>query len=161
MTNAAQSLAWPARITTIEHAPTVKRIAVPLDGSRLADHALARAAELAADSGAELHILYVFKPGNVDRWSDLGTTSGIRLIDQARQDANRYVKNQSNKLRQQRLNVRGQWIEGRDIAAIIGYLTAQEIDLVVMIPPARSWFKRDPVAMIRKRTGAAVLAVDV
>ena len=141
------------------------RIAVVLDGTRLAERALARAAELAHLHQAELHVIYTFKAGNLDRASDLLIVAHTNPFQRARQEANLYVKGHCSKLRAQKIDVRGHTIEGASLVSLCGYLAVQNIDLVVMTRPAHTWIERlflgDWSAAIRRRTGITVVTVDL
>jgi nucleotide-binding universal stress UspA family protein len=155
-------------IWTYTHSVTAvspRRIAVVLDGTRSAERALPCAADLAHTYRAELHVIYTFKAGNLNRASDLMIVAHTKPFEKARQEASLYVKTHCNKLRAQKIDVRGHTIEGASLAPLCGYLTGQNIDLVVMTRSAHTWIDRlflgDWSAAIRRRTGIIVLNVDL
>jgi nucleotide-binding universal stress UspA family protein len=106
----------------------------------------------------------MFKAGNLDQSRDFMIMAHTDPFQRARQEADQYVRTHSNKLRAQKVDVRGHAIEGTSLATLCGYLKAQNIDLVIMNRPAHTWiggwFLGDRAAAIRRRTGITVLNVN-
>lgn len=122
-----------------------KHILVPLDGSRLAEAALSTALEIAARFEGEITLLRVTLPPliiqSVDgrAYADLLVT----LRQQARTEAESYLKGLKGSLRQQGYIVHAQVMEDESPAtAILDVTEAQALDAIVMSTHGRGGLVR-------------------
>lgn len=122
-----------------------KRIVVPLDGSKLAEIALAEARQLAQLTGAELVLVRVIDYSSRDRFGDFGMLYEYEAIatalEEERQVAEAYLSDLSRKLSaEDGSRVSFEIIDGMAGRAIVRF--AQPGDLIVMSTHGRTGFKR-------------------
>ncbi len=115
-----------------------RSILVPLDGSALAERALAVAAALAGRFGSELHIVHVHRERVADELPAYGLTG-----DAARRAAEQYVLAAADRLRAvQTAQVSGTILEGSAASGIAEYAARSGIDLIVMSSHGRTGASR-------------------
>ena len=122
-----------------------KKIVVPLDGSKLAEEALATAYEMAVKFGSELTLLRVVPspliPGNPINigYADLIVT----LKKQNREIAAAYLKNVKRSFKEEGCTIRTMLIEDEQPAnTILSVINEKDIDLVVMSTHGRGGLAR-------------------
>lgn len=150
---AAGRRAWP------EAGPG--RLLVPLDGSALAEAALAEASALARQFGASLTLLRAIEPAT------LAVTGGSRLFDPTRQalaeEAQAYLTVVAQPLRDDGLAVDTLVGVGAAEAAVAEAAQDREIDLIVMATHGRGGVARLVLGSVAlgtlRRSGAPVLLV--
>jgi len=119
----------------------IKKILVPLDGSKLAEEALSYAKELAEKFEAELILLWVLHPVVV--MSDYGIHTYDQLLDEEPNKANSYLSGLQEALRRTHLNTRITVLDGHPAAERIIDLACEEhVDLIVMSTHGRSGLSR-------------------
>ena len=115
-----------------------RSILVPLDGSALAERALAVASSLAPRFGSALHVVHVHR----DRVFDELTTYGLAGAD-ARAAAEQYVLTVADRLRAAgKTQVAGTVLDGSPASAIVDYAPKADIDLIVMSSHGRTGASR-------------------
>lgn len=117
-----------------------KRILVPLDGSRMAEEALAHAVAQARQSGAEIVLLKVLgplpEPGMASR-------EVIRSAEVASARlAQSYLEDIAVPLREQGLPTTTATVEGKPYVEIIRFAEENKIDLIVMSTRGHSGLSR-------------------
>ena len=109
-----------------------QKIVVPLDGSRWAEKAIPHAEQIAR-GGGELVLLHVFQPAGSRFLSDAALAHQTSHFDEARANAERYVKELRSKITSQKISVRAHLVEGSDLAqAVCNFVNSEEADVVVM-----------------------------
>lgn len=120
-----------------------KKIVVPLDGSGWAQRAVPHAVEIARANSAELILLHVFVPPAREFADQLALAGQDAQLDQARGQMKQYLIGLRSELRDERLTVRTQMIEGAGVAHLIcDYILNEGVDLVVMSTHGRSGLAR-------------------
>lgn len=115
-----------------------RSILVPLDGSALAERALAVGAALAARLQAALHIVHVHRERVADELSVYGLTG-----EAARATAETYVASAADRIRAAPGGtVSGTVLEGSPAAAIVAHAAAVGTDLIVMSSHGRTGASR-------------------
>ena len=115
-----------------------RSILVPLDGSALAERALAVASALASRFGSDLHIGHVLSKRVTDELPVYGLTG-----DAAHAAAEQYVLAAADRLRAaQPSHVSSTLLEGSPASAIVEYATKAGIDLIVMSSHGRTGASR-------------------
>lgn len=121
-----------------------KRIIVPLDGSILAESALAEAEKLANMCGGELMLVRVVDYSSRDRFGDFGLLYEYEAMAQAleeeRQIATTYLDDVSKRLSAEGYTVSTQLMDGIAAKAIVGI--CQPGDVVVMATHGRTGMRR-------------------
>lgn len=115
----------------------IDRILVALDGSRLADQAVAAAAGLAEKSGAEIVLLAAIAP--MERWA---TTQTAAWEEEEQAMASGYLDAVARPLRDNGLAVRTQVVWGRAAEMICKVAQDENADLIVMTTHGRSGVRR-------------------
>jgi nucleotide-binding universal stress UspA family protein len=119
-----------------------RHILVPLDGSALAERALAHAVHVAKMFGSDITLLQVVPSAYTPPVPDLAAVPPVTLIEQLRQDAEQYLKTRQNELRSQGIAAHRTILEGPVAEAILGYAESQPIELVVMCTHGRGGLSR-------------------
>jgi nucleotide-binding universal stress UspA family protein len=115
----------------------IKKILVPLDGSKLAECAIPYAEELAGKLGSHVALVSVTKSGK-GFWPDEDPSerSGERLIPVAvctfEEQAAKYLDNTAKWLEKKGIKVLKEVICGKAAEEIINYADTRHIDLIVM-----------------------------
>lgn len=121
-----------------------KRILVPLDGSHLAEQALAPAVEIAKLAKAELTLFRIIEPIPVlapDGLMPQPTVVDAHLIDELKTQARSYLERAAEKLRKDGLGVQTQiLVEDRTATAILE--AGREFDLIAMATHGRHGIAR-------------------
>ncbi len=125
-----------------ETLPALKRIVVPLDGSRLAEHILPSVTDLARAYGAELVLFRVVTLPFSGVGVDAGMVVEAHYWDLAQEEAETYLQGVAGSLQQQGLTVR--YDVGREPVAdaILACVERVEADLVAMTTHAREGLTR-------------------
>lgn len=131
------------RITlTAEALPLLKRIVVPLDGSRLAEHVLPCVIDLAHAYGTKLFLYRVLTMP----FSGLGVDAGFALSAEfwnlAREEAETYLKGVAGSLQQQGIDVSYDVGTEPVADAILAFADQVEADLIAMTTHAREGLTR-------------------
>ena len=121
----------------------LKRILAPLDGSERAEHGLALAARLARGSGAELLLVRVVSMPPL-RMAPYGEPAQIALalIAQARQDAEDYLADVTQRPLLEGISVQARTIEGHVTADILNTARDEGCDMIVISTHGYSGFNR-------------------
>lgn len=140
-----------------------QKIVVPLDGSRWAEKAIPHAEQIAR-GGGELILLHVFKPAGSQYLSDAALARQTQHIDQARRNAEHYVKELRSKITSQSINVSAHVVESRDLTqAVCNFVASEGADVVVMPAASHGWLARvlmgDIVSQISGCVNACMLLV--
>jgi len=105
-------------------------ILLPTDGSSKAEHATARAFDLARTGDATIHVLHVIAPGLPSSELDSAELEGVRQQSEKRgREATVRIQDRATNLG---LDAVRAVHEGVPYRAILGYIDENEIDLVVM-----------------------------
>lgn len=135
-----------------------EKIVVPLDGSRWAEKAIPHAEQIAR-GGGELILLHVFKPAGSQFLSDAALASQTTHIDEARNNAERYVKELRSKSSSRNISVRAHVVENGDLAtAVCEFVTAEGADVVVMPAASHSRLARILLGDMTSRISGCVRA---
>jgi nucleotide-binding universal stress UspA family protein len=119
-----------------------RSIMVPLDGSTVAEQALAVGASLARRAGVPLHLVSVQEPMPVAVTAEVGQY-GVELERESRAELNQYLAGVLDLTRRtQGMDVQGQVVDGHAAEAMTEYVEEHDIGLVVMTTHARSGLKR-------------------
>lgn len=120
------------------------RIIVPLDGSKLAESALAEAQKLASLAASELLLLRVIDYSSRDRFGDFGLLYEYeamgRALAEERELAITYLNNLSKQVAAEGYTVSTMVVDGLAAKAIVSI--AQPNDLIVMATHGRTGLKR-------------------
>ena len=115
-----------------------RSILIPLDGSVLAERALAVAASLAARMQSDLHIVHVQRARIVDEIPTYGLSG-----EAAHAAAEQYVHATADRLRaNQGGNVSGTVLEGSASSAVVGHAESVGADLIVLSSHGRTGASR-------------------
>lgn len=118
----------------------IKKILVPLDGSKLAEKSLPYAEALAEKLGAGLILTWVLHPLIV--MSDYGASSYETIITLEKNEATQYLTRTQIELQKRHLPVRINILEGRAADAIIELACQERVGLIVMSTHGRSGLSR-------------------
>ena len=118
----------------------IKKILVPLDGSKLAENALPYAETFVEKLAAELILTWVLHPLIV--MSDYGVSAYETIIDLEEKEATEYLTLMQIKLQKRSLPVRTNILEGPVAQAIIDLACQERADLIVMSTHGRSGLSR-------------------
>ncbi len=120
------------------------RIIVPLDGSKLAESALAEARRLAAITGSELHLIRVIDYSSRDRFGDFGMLyeyeAMAKALEEERGVAEAYLGDLAARVSPDGIPVSTEIIDGVAARAIVRQ--AKPGDLIVMATHGRTGMKR-------------------
>lgn len=111
------------------------RILVPTDGSETADAAMAEAIDLAAEHGAEVHVLYVVNTRYYD-------TSIESAVDPLREEGQRHLDRLADAAAEAGVPVTTAVEVGRPARTILEYVDDHGVDLVVMGTRGRGGLRR-------------------
>lgn len=117
---------------------SLKKILVPLDGSELAEKALAPVVALAEAFLAEIVLLRVVVPLSIKLDPDLYQ----RIIDGGQKEAKRYLSGIQLRSLFSRVSVEGETMVGKAANSILDYAQENEIDLIVISSHGRSGISR-------------------
>ncbi|WP_078084367.1 universal stress protein [Microbulbifer mangrovi] len=105
-----------------------KHILLPLDSSSLAEEAVTHAITLARSSGADIHLLHVQKsPSHSDEHCTDPVEWRLR-----RAELRKYLKELSDQIAEQNIEVTLSIVEGRPAEQIVEYCEEHDIDLIVI-----------------------------
>ncbi|MCC6801493.1 MAG: universal stress protein [Anaerolineae bacterium] len=135
-----------------------EKIVVPLDGSRWAEKAIPHAEQIAR-GGGELILLHVFKPAGSQFIGDAALANQTTHLDEARHNAERYVKELRSKSSSRNVRVRAHVVESGDLAtAVCEFVTAEGADVVVMPAASHNRLARILMGDITNRVSGCVRA---
>jgi nucleotide-binding universal stress UspA family protein len=142
-----------------------KRIVVPLDGSDLANEALAPARELAKRLDVPLHLIRAVDPTAYSRVGSIGMgfdyTAVDALLSEEEQDATSYIDEQVKSLTDDGFTVSGTVLRGYAAAAIT--TSTEEGDLLVMASHGRTgvrrWFLGSVAEEVLRQSSVPVLLI--
>ena len=89
-----------------------QKIVVPLDGSGWSERAISHAVDIARNNNSELILLHVYKPPAYEFTGEIVLAGQEGQLDQKREEAKQYFTAVRNQLRDEKINVRVQIIEG-------------------------------------------------
>lgn len=121
-----------------------KTILVPLDGSSLAEQALAHAQAVARGVGAELVLLQVISLSNIGRVTlDTEVPIDFPSVEQQLKDrGGEYLDSHARSLAEQGLKVRTMVARGGAAATILDILEREKVDLCIMTSHGLSGLSR-------------------
>jgi nucleotide-binding universal stress UspA family protein len=124
----------------------IRKILVPLDGSKLAEKALPYAITFAQKFEAELILVWALQPQPIVAMSDYGALSYAPMIDQERQErkeAFKYLSHLRESCREQDVVTRTAVIKGQSVAdAIVDIARKEKVDFIVRTTHGRSGLSR-------------------
>ena len=132
----------------------MKRILVPLDGSRLAEQALPFAMTLADALDSRLFIIRVIDiPAIVTpaMYPEIAPVQMVEIRDQAREDAETFLQDKRDDLSRKGFDVESVLVEGSPAEQVIQYTEKANIDLVVMSTHGRSGLSRWALGSVADR----------
>jgi nucleotide-binding universal stress UspA family protein len=110
-----------------------QKIVVPLDGSKWAEKAIPHAEQIARSGDGELILLHIYKPAGHEYLSDASLARQDAHLDQARQNAENYVKGLRSEITSQNIRVSAHVVEGSEMADLIcDFVNAEGADVIVM-----------------------------
>lgn len=115
-----------------------QHILVPLDGSELAETALATAFQLAEGTGAKLTLLRVVEPLPIT----IQPASYYKLTEMAEQEATEYVEELRHRLGETAVIPTIKLLRGDAAETILHYAQHHHVDLIVMTSHGRSGISR-------------------
>jgi len=119
---------------------------VPLDGSHLAETALAPALEMASKFNSEISLVWVIQPPHLIMTAANGSVYAQLLTEmrnQSEQDAHAYLKAHQDSLNQQGFIVHTQVTEGENVADALLHVAANlKVDAIVMSTHGRGGLSR-------------------
>jgi nucleotide-binding universal stress UspA family protein len=119
-----------------------RSILVPLDGSVIAEQALAVGGSLARRAGVPLHLVSVQEPMPAAVTAEVGQY-GVELERESRAELSQYLSGTLDVTRRsQGMEVLGEVIDGSAATAVADYVDQHDIGLVVMTTHARTGLKR-------------------
>lgn len=122
-------------------------ILVPTDGSECAMAAAEEAIELAAATGAALHVVNVVDPGAVGTEGDVGM-----LLDALQQAGERAIEAVVDRAREAGVStIEGSALSGTAYRAIVDYAEESEIDCIVMGTHGRTGIRRFLLGSVTER----------
>ena len=134
----------PAAETAIRKKELIKKILLPLDGSRLGESALPAAEDLAELMGAELGLLHVMQsmyPLTIMEGTML--QKPVREDDETtRADAKAYLAAAAGRLRNKTLTLSTDVVSGQPADWIVKYAEFNQVDLIAMATHGRSGIGR-------------------
>lgn len=120
-----------------------QRILVPIDGSGWSQRAVPHAADIARANHAELILLHVFTPPTSEYADQLLLAGQEGLVQELRDQNQKYLTGLRNELRSEGLDVRTHFIEGLGVASLIcDFIENEGVDLVVMSTHGRTGISR-------------------
>ena len=129
----------------LPHLPKIREIMVPLDGSRLAEAALAPASDIAELFGAELLLVQVVWPVSADNLLPVPFPSGYdnEILGVQRRETQEYLNGLVNDLQDRGLGVKATVVVGHNVAeALLDLAHPQRIDLVAIATHGRGGVQR-------------------
>lgn len=120
-------------------------ILVPLDGSEFSARALPTAAALARRSGATLHLVVVFDPSSMLRFTAGEASMPVfdaTLINARCKELTDWVTEQASSISNTGINATGTFLEGTVVEALAEQAVEVHADLVVMTTHARTGLNR-------------------
>jgi nucleotide-binding universal stress UspA family protein len=141
------------------------RIVVPLDGSELANEALAHAKNLAKRLDIPIHLVRAIDPTVINRVGSVGMgfdyTAVDELITEEERDSTEFIDKMVSTLNEEGYNVSGVVLRGYAASAVIS--TTKEGDLVVMASHGRTgvrrWFLGSVAEEILRQSTVPVLLI--
>jgi nucleotide-binding universal stress UspA family protein len=119
--------------------PRYHKIVVPLDGSGWSKRAVPHAVDIARTHNAELILLHVLRPPAYEYVDQLSLAGQDAQLDHLRDQMKQYLIGIRNELRNEKVDVRCQVIEGTGIAHLVcEFVNNEGVDLVVMSTHGRS-----------------------
>lgn len=117
----------------MERRTRYEKIAVPLDGSGFAQRAIPHALDIARAANSELILVHIFVPPTRQYTDSLALSGKDDPMQHLREQAKQYLIGMRSELRNEKIRVRTQYIEGGDVATLLcNYVHAEGIDLIVM-----------------------------
>jgi nucleotide-binding universal stress UspA family protein len=144
----------------------IRKILVPLDGSKLAEKALPYAETFAKQFDAELILTWALQPQPLVAMSDYGAASYGTLIDQEEDEAKNYLHNLKKELREHGIRVRTAVIKGHSVAdAIVDIAEQEKVDFIVKTTHGRSglsrWIYGSVATKVLQQAGCPIFLVRV
>lgn len=133
-----------------------QRILLPLDGSALAEQALAHAVAQAERFQAELILLRVLEP--LPERPGMSRRAVRQAEEMTRALADEYLERVATGVRERGIQVRVVTVEGRPHVEIVQFAEANEVDLIVICTRGRSGVSRWLMGSVADRVvrGASV-----
>ncbi len=119
------------------------KIVVPLDGSGWSERAIPHAVDIAQNNNAELILLHVFRPPAQEYIDQIALAGQDTQLQQLREEMKQKLMSVRNQIRDEKINVRVQFIEGTGVAGIIcDYIKEEAVNLIVMTSHGRTGISR-------------------
>ena len=134
----------PASNAALQRKSLIKRVLIPLDGSKLGEAAIPRVEALAKSLDIELVLLHVSEPVIIADVPGLASITIPRSKEEASRmaSASDYLNNCETTLREEGLSVSIELRSGSAADQIIAYAEAEGIDLIAMSTHGRSGIGR-------------------
>ena len=151
-------LVGPKALETGPGAGSIKRILVPLDGSELSEAVLPLAGELASSLGAQVYLAEAL------RWVSQAFIYGVPEVTVAQVDteleaaAQTYLSQAKAKL-PSGVTVETDVLRGMPADALVDYVAAKDVDLIVMASHAREGVGRAALGSVADRMLQAIAPV--
>lgn len=122
----------------------IRRIIVPLDGSKLAEHALPRATELALHADATISLVQVLDLPSGAAYGEFGLAPDMDFdaVEQSRDDARSYLDSVASLLRSNCVRATWEVRVGGTVREIARAATTTGADLIVMSTHGRTGLQR-------------------
>lgn len=113
--------------------PQYDQIVVPLDGTKFAESAIARARELTKLHGAELVLLHIYQPKGGDYADQWALAGQQQIADQQYEQVHDQLIALRNRLRQEGVRAREVLVRGGNPAQVIADYVENEEDICIIV----------------------------
>ena len=135
----------PCPVLVIRSPQPLRQILIPLDGSALAEHALAPGLELARSLGGEMTLLHAVEPpdaGETEHLEQIERGLGRRLREDFYKGVEAHLRDLAAAHQQAGLNIRTVVKDGPAADSILEFAEAHGMDVIVMATHGRTGLRR-------------------
>ncbi len=137
----------PCPVFVVQSPQPISHVLITLDGSHLAEKAVAPGMELAQRFGAKVTLLQVnallpfgYGESLATEWAELDTSQG--LFNQMHKSSETYLTEVAGQYRSDNLPIETEVIDGLTVTSILDFVESANVDLVVMSTHGRSGLRR-------------------